>query len=130
MQPACRMTPSWRSGSTPLCATSVLGPRNPDHPEQGNQRSPLLSRSNGRLQRSHRLRRSREQILRPLPVLQDLRIDASLLVGVQTEARQVLQAQVAVAVQLGIDQPGAELWTLRGKTTEQVDGRIKPDLRQ
>src|SRR5438552_6341897 len=90
----------------------------------------LRSGEDRRAQGGETLGAAREQIIGIAAVLQDAAVDLDALVGVHAEARQELQAQVIVAVDLGVLQPGAQLRSAAAVGRQQRQPRIEAGLTQ
>ena len=68
------------------------------------------------------LRGSGEDAVGILAVSQHLGVDPIGAIQVQSTARQILKPQVAIAIDLGVGQPGRKVRRLSGEGGEQVDG--------
>src|SRR5436190_13401309 len=79
----------------------------------------------------HRFRRAGEQVFRELSgVGHDVLIDRVALIEVQAAAGQVLEAQVAIAVDHRVFQVAAHVGRLACEVGEQLDRRVDPHLAQ
>ena len=59
---------------------------------------------------------------------QHVGVDRVALIQVQAEAGQILQPQIAIAVDVRVGQPGAEVCGRAGVVGEEIDGRVDADL--
>src|ERR1043166_5423992 len=83
----------------------------------------VLEPAYGGAYRSKPLRRSDEQSFRVGAVANHLRVDRRLVVLIEPEAGEILEAHVVVVVDLRIGHPGPKVRLLAGESAEQIFGR-------